>query len=123
MLSQRLGDLLPDGIDGVERGHRVLQDHRDLAATIFAHLFFAELQQVDTFELDLAADDLATRLRYQSQQREAGHRFARARLADDAERFARCDREADAIDGFDYPTPREEVCAQILHFEQRLGPV
>ena len=35
---RRLGDLLADGIDRIERGHRILQDHRDLAAADIAHL-------------------------------------------------------------------------------------
>ena len=35
---QRLHDLLPDRQDRIERGHRLLEDHRDVAAAHLAHL-------------------------------------------------------------------------------------
>ena len=41
-----LADLAADGEDRVERGHRLLEDHRDLRAANMAHLGFAELQQI-----------------------------------------------------------------------------
>ena len=37
----RLGDLLADREDGVERGHRILEDHRDVVAADLAHLGLA----------------------------------------------------------------------------------
>ena len=39
--AQRLGDLLADRVDRVERGHRLLEDHRDLLAADAAHLVVA----------------------------------------------------------------------------------
>ena len=113
----RIRDLLADGVDRVQRRHRVLQDHRDLAAAVLAHFGFAELQQVDAFELDLAADDLAARLRHQAQQRQAGHRLARTGLAHDAQRFARCNCEAYAVDRLHDAAPSVEVGAQILYLQ------
>jgi hypothetical protein len=50
MDEQRLHDLLADREDRVERGHRLLEDHRDVAAADLAHLLGGELEQVATFE-------------------------------------------------------------------------
>ena len=38
MQDQRFGDLMADGQHRVERGHRLLEDHRDLVAADLAHL-------------------------------------------------------------------------------------
>ena len=38
----RLGDLAPDRLDGVERGHRILVDHRDPAASHPRHLLLGQ---------------------------------------------------------------------------------
>ena len=43
----------------------------------------------------------------------------RARLADDAERLALLDREADAVDGLDDAVVRAEVGLQVLDLEER----
>ena len=49
-----LDDLVADRVVGVQRGQRVLEDHRDLAAATLAHLLLAEREQVDAVEPDLA---------------------------------------------------------------------
>ena len=50
----RLADLLAHRVDGVERRHRLLEDHRDLVAADAAHLRLGERQQVPPLEADLA---------------------------------------------------------------------
>ena len=42
---QRLLDLEPDREDRVERGHRLLEDHRNVAAADLAHLLVVEIEQ------------------------------------------------------------------------------
>ena len=51
---ERLEDLVTDGYDGVEAGHRVLKDHGDLVAANLAHVGFFEGQEVLTFKDDAA---------------------------------------------------------------------
>ena len=51
----RLPELAADRQNGVERRHRVLEDHRDLVAAEVALLPLAELQQVAALEQRLAA--------------------------------------------------------------------
>jgi hypothetical protein len=38
MQSDRLADLASDGVERIERGHRLLEDHRDLVAADLLHL-------------------------------------------------------------------------------------
>ena len=58
-----------------------------------------QLEQVDALEQDLAAGDAPGRLRHEAHDRQRRDALAAARLADDAERAARFEREAHAVDG------------------------
>ena len=78
----------------------------------------AHRDDVAALEADLAADD-AARLLQQAHQRQRGDALAGARLADDAERLAGGDREADAVDRAHDAGVGEELRAQIAHFEDR----
>ena len=59
MQPQRLGDLVADRQHRIERGHRLLKDHRDLVAANVPHLGFFELHQILSLEGDDTADDLS----------------------------------------------------------------
>ena len=92
----RLGDLIADGEERVQRRHRVLQDHRDPLAADSSHLRLGLLHEVDALEHDLARDDLGRR-RQHPEQRERQGRLARARLTHDAERLALIERQGDVV--------------------------
>ena len=127
-----LAELPPDGEDGVQRLHRVLEDDRDLAAADpFAHLGLGEhlvsrpqfagavlLEPEDrlAFELDLAADDLA---RAVDQPEDTGGRdgLARAGLADEPDDLSLVHVEGDPVDGADRPVFGEELCLEIAYAE------
>ena len=115
----RLGDLRPDRQRRVQRGHRILEDHRDLAAAHVLELLLGELREVLPVEHDRAGDDLRRRLRDQAHDRERGHGLPAAGLADDAERLAALDREADAVDRAHDALAGEEVRPQVVDLEQR----
>ncbi len=93
-----LGDLVADGERRVERGHRLLEDHRDSVATQLSHRGFGELQQIDAVEHDLAARDTSWRIRDEAHDRQSGHALPAPGLADNAERASRFDAEADVVD-------------------------
>ena len=93
MQADRLGDLVADPHHRVERGHRLLEDHRDAVAADRAHLVFVEAEKIGAFEHDGAADDLARRVRHQAHDRKRGHALAAAGLADDGQRLAATDVE------------------------------
>src|SRR2546425_3941952 len=52
-----LRELAPDGEHRVERGHRLLEDHRDLAAADPPHLLVGERQEVPALEADPTRHD------------------------------------------------------------------
>ena len=92
MGAQRLGELVADPVERIERGHRLLEDHAELAAAIAVEL--ARRQAEDLLAADLhRAGGEAVR----GQQAHDGHHglaLARAALADDGERLARRHVEA-----------------------------
>ena len=75
--AQTLGDLLPDGEDGVERGHRVLEHHADSIAANALHLALAQGQQV-LVAIEHAAFHHAARRLHKAEDRLRGHALARA---------------------------------------------
>src|SRR5262249_25477386 len=117
----RLGDLLADREDGVQRGHRLLEDHRDLFAADLPHLRGGQAEEVLAVVDDLALHDAAGRLRDEPHDAERGDRLAGARLADDAERLALVDVEADAVDGAHHALIGEEVRLESFDFEEPFG--
>ena len=52
MDGERLHDLQADPEHRIERGHRLLEDHGDLAAADAAHLLVGELEQLAAVEAD-----------------------------------------------------------------------
>src|SRR5436190_22432128 len=94
-----LRDLKADTEDRIEARDRVLQDDCDAGAADPPHLALGLREQILAIETDRAADDLGVGLRHQPQDRQRSHRFAAARLADNAETLAGIELEADAVDG------------------------
>ena len=101
MVIGRLGDLAVDAEQRVQRGHRVLQDHRDLRAADVAHL---------ARPLSSSAPRPAKSMRPPTMRAAAGSRptidrqvvvLPQPRLADQAERLAFVQGEADAVDRLD----------------------
>ena len=90
---QGFADLLFDGVQRIERGHRLLKDHRDAVA--------AQLTQdlgVGTDQFLTAIANAASGLRFavgqQLQNRMGRHRFARAGLANQRQTLAGADVQA-----------------------------
>jgi len=106
-----LADLVADGVDGRERAHRLLEDHRDVTAADRPDRLAAGLQprQVDRLllaraargampvEQHLAGGDAAGRVD-DLQDRACRDALAAAALADHAERLAGPELEADVVD-------------------------
>jgi hypothetical protein len=116
---QDLDDLRPDRERRVERGHRVLEDHPDLAPAHVLELPLGELGQLTPVEADGAGDDPGWRRGEEAHDRERGDGLPAARLADEAQRASALDGEADAVDGMHDALAREEVRPQVRDLEQR----
>ena len=117
---QRLHHLLADGQHRVERGHRLLEDHRDVAAAPLAHLLLGEVEQVLPLEQDLALGDAAG-FGEQAHDRERGDRLAAAGLAHDGDDLAPVDGVGNAFDRANGAARGFEVDVQIPHLQQRRG--
>ena len=122
----RFGDLVPHGEHRVERGHRLLENHRNPVAADRAQLLGSQCQQVASLELDEAAGaDVTRRLGDEAEDGERRDRLTAAGLADDAERLAGVHVERDAVDraGGTAAVLGHEIRLQVAHPEQGLRHV
>src|SRR5262249_29759890 len=112
--------LVADREERIQRGHGVLQDHRDLLATDLPHLLGRLREEILTVEEDLAAGIGGGR-RQQAEDRQGEGGLSRSGLADDPERLAAVERERHAVDGLHHPrAPLAHVVrGEILQLEQR----
>ena len=90
MLLQRLDQLGADRQHRIERGHRVLEHHRERTAAQLAQAFAVEAHEILAVEHHAAGQHGL--LRQQLQDRPRQHGLAAAGFADDAERPAGADR-------------------------------
>ena len=91
-------ELVADPQHRVERVHRALKDHRDVAPAVLAKLLAALAEEVLAPEADLAAGH-AGGLAQDLQDRVARRALATAGLARKAEDLAGVDLEVDVVDG------------------------
>jgi hypothetical protein len=115
---QHLGNLVPDLEGRVERGHRLLENHRQLVAAQVAQARRPLFQQVFTVEQHFAAGDAARRLRDEPHDGEGGDALAAAGFADDAERAAFLELEVDPVHRSHLAALRSEVRAQAAYLKQ-----
>src|SRR5262249_7433390 len=112
-------NLVPNGHDRVQRGPRLLKDHRDHVAADAAHLLLREARQIRRLKLNFAADDAAGAPGQKLHDRERGHALAAARLADQTDRLAAVDVEANAVNRAHFAVAREERRAKVADPEER----
>ena len=86
--AQRLADLLLHRVQWIQRGHRFLEDHRDVVTAHRAQLAIAQRQQLLRLEADGAARRVfGSRVGQQLEDRQRRDRLAGAALADDGDRL------------------------------------
>ena len=95
---ERLGDLIADGLGRVQRGQRVLEDHRDLVAPDVPQFFTLQADEFPAVQLDRTPDD-GPAGRQQSHDRQARHGLAATGFPDDAERLPGVDSHVNVADG------------------------
>src|SRR3979409_815928 len=98
MKLQNLADLGLDGMQRIERRHRLLKDDRDVIAADAADLAFRQIDQLAAFEMDAAGGMRRGWIRQQLQYRQRTDRFARAGFADQRHALAAPDLERNVID-------------------------
>ena len=122
MQPQHLGQLKADGEHRVERGHRLLEDHRDVGAAQPPQLGQIQVEQIDASVHDLAArQNGRVFLGQEAEHRQRGDALAAARFAD--QRDGRVGRyvEADALHRLEGGVlVQAEVDPQVANREERL---
>ena len=124
MQANRFGDLLAHREHRVERGHRLLEDHRDFGATNRAHRRRGHLRQVDALacrprKLQAAVDDAPAAVLDEPHDRKRGDRLARPRFADDGDGLAAADRKGQSANRGDQPVDRREFDGQSIDGKDR----
>ena len=115
--AQRFGQLLADLHDRIQRGHRILEDHRHLGAPDLLAILQAHGGELGSLEEHRAlADHVATG--EQTHDRTRKDRLAAARLAHDAQPLAVLKRERHTVDGTHHTTGRDEVGSKIVDLEK-----
>src|SRR6476619_7770458 len=115
----RLDDLVADALNGVERRHRVLKDHRDPVATDLLELLRACVGELLAVVADRAGDP-GIRTARQTEDRHRRDGLARAGFANDAEYLAVAHIERDAVDRVDRPLIGPKLDLEIADLEQGL---
>ena len=118
MQQDRFGDLIAHGKHRVERGHRLLEYHRDVAAAQPAHPRGIGADQLFALKPYRTADDPPGRLRDQTHDRKRRDRLAATRLAHDAQGFARVEAEGYAVERRYLAVPRREGHTQVVDFQK-----
>ena len=92
-------DLVAHREHGVERGHRLLEDHGNVLAPDAPPLLLVHAHELAAPEPDAAAGNRARRGRDQPHDRQRGHALAAAGFAHDAEGFPGTQGKAEPIHG------------------------
>src|SRR5215217_6279173 len=116
-----LDQLTTDLVEGVQRGERILEDHRHPLAAQLAQPRVAGGQELLAVQAD-GAVDLGALAVVQPHDRAAGHALAGAGLADDGERAASVDVQRDAVAGVDDAVLGAEADLQVLNLQESAHP-
>jgi hypothetical protein len=98
--AHHVDELVADPHDRVERVHRALEHHRDVAPAVAAQLLQALRGEVVAAEQDRAVDHVRRRAE-DLHERVRHRRLPATGFAREPEDLARADREVDAVDGDD----------------------
>ncbi len=115
---QGLADLAVDRVQRVERGHRLLKYDADAIAAHLAEGRLVGADQLAAIQADAAARMPGLGIGQQLQDRERGHRLARAALADQRQGLALVDVERDPADRLQRAALDLEADREVLNLEQ-----
>src|SRR5439155_7847070 len=125
MLGQNLGELEADREHGVQRAHRLLEDHRNIRPPQFLQFPGRKREEVAAAVQDLAARRHGrVLLGEQAQDRQCRHRLAAAGFPDQRDRAVHRYVEADALHRLGNGRPVEaEIHLEVADSDQGFGAV
>jgi hypothetical protein len=112
-----LDQLVADPVDRVERGHRVLEDHRYPRPPHLAQVLLGGPDQLAAMQLRRATDPRVGRAR-EADDRLCRDALTRARLADDRQHLTRAQLEGNPVDRPDQPVVALEGDGEVAQLEQ-----
>ena len=119
---KRLGDLLLDAVERVERGHGLLEDHGDAIAPDRLERSRRRMHEILALEQDAALGVVPRdRIRQQLQDRECRHRLSGAAFADERQCLALREVEGHAFHRVNAVTRRLERDGEIADRKERLN--
>ena len=102
--------------NGIQRSHRLLENHRNLRASNLPHLLFGLRKKIVTVKQNFAADD-SPRSADETSNRHRRHGFPTAAFSDQTERCPFRNIEGNVVDGLDDSFFREKIGFEIFDFE------
>src|SRR5512145_444706 len=120
MDTQHLDDLGPHAIDGVQRSHRLLEDHRDPGTAHLAEISLGKLDEVLVPEPYLPSLDAPGRGRYEPKNAQRGHALATAAFPHERNRSRLRNIERDVVDGSQHAAFGPKGRGQVANPEPRL---
>ena len=122
MEGDRLGNLVADPMHGIERGHRLLKDHRDLIAAHGAHAIEIERQEVASLTVSTSEEHAAGECDQGRRWREAhdgkaGDALAGTRFADQRQSFAGAQRKRNVAHGLERTAFGGKGHREVFHFK------
>src|ERR1700693_3507273 len=120
MEPEHFSNLFSDRKDGVKRGHRLLEDHRNFFSPELPHRLGAHGKQRAAFKNDVPAFNFTGR-RNQAEYGERGHTFAATGFSHQSENLSTVDLKRDVVNGPDQPFAGLEGGFQVFNLKKRLG--
>jgi hypothetical protein len=117
MAARALGELVADRVGRVQRGHRLLENHRHPTPAQRVHARTPGGEQVDAVQMQVGGA-AARRSRQQVHQRQRGHRLAAAGLAHQADGLAALDGEIHAAHRMQATACGGQIDVETGDFEQ-----
>src|SRR3981189_1884949 len=118
MQGDHLADLIADGVDRIERGHRLLEHDGDFPGANAVHLAWRQWNDVAPLPQDLSAGDASGGHRDELQDGQRGDGLSAAGLADDTNSLAAFDAEIDAVHRVNDALVGVEMGLESLDLEQ-----
>ena len=118
MRFQRFADLKADGEAGIERRHRLLEDHRHVFAGDAPPLVRAHRREIRAVEGHAVGGHGRGR-RQEAHRRQHRHRLAGAGFADDRQHFVALERQVEPVHRRERAVACRERDGEIADFEQR----
>ena len=102
----------------IQRGHRILENHRDLFGAQLVQLVLRQVKDFTTVEFSGAANHAVSS--QQAHQRKGGLRFPGSGFPHDPQRFTRAQVEVEIVDGGNIPVRRFKGHAEVFHIQQKV---